>query len=1009
MNLSNSDLINAIKNADALASTGNEEAIGDIQILLNEYKQRRQGVKAELAEGPRVIAKVRKELPKTGSGKFGSVQSGTLDTEKKELKLDDPKEFYSKRIPLLLGIGEEDFDYSQSADLGKRFGMDFLRNKSDRETVLRREFGDENVFSANLGGQQKILFKKPETGKWGFYDSFDKDLADFTADLAGDIVPIGSGIAAGTATLIKAPLTGGTSLLATSAVAAGTEAAVGASQDAIARSAFGLDVDPGEIAAYRATEGGINFSLNLLTMGTGKAPVKTFLGVKGAKEATEQAMSVLENSTKRVPVFVQKGGSSLQRAQDLASKYPNSAVAKMFAESRELAEANIQKQFGAGEITAEQSEQILRESLETVQKQYSDDIGSIARILENLSAEKIAIKEGIPRGLDKKARKEAIKIFNAELSKKSKNVRAPQTLSPEQTGQSLQQNIANKYVQVEASSRNTFQLISQTFEDIGVNVDARRVANIFTKRKNQAITDMEGEILSVLAPNARTTAGRASTSLKELVESGETISFKQLNEIIQELETKTLRGSATPGFNAAEYRNITNSLRNLRGTMLKDPSVSPALRKSYLDANKNFQEVVLPYRISDVFKSIDSEIGDSYSRSILKAQNGQPFKLPRFESGGTAVLDRAFLNPKSIKDFLRATGNDPTTRRLLQDQWLSSKGLVAGKPIYKKNLNFTEKDFDIANVLFPGKGKNSFSAKYNTLKSLKQFTDGADDYIDGLTAETFDRLMKQGVEGSEREIRRMGAEEVIQKTALDKLTSQKLIKMFNQGSLPLPKNQATMESFIDGILKSSPDEIDKFIKIMTEKNADALPAFKQAVYQRLTTKSSSKVHNSAQKNVAGEAIWDPVAMDAQLIRNRDALVRLLGRKKYDSIKLMNEGMQKFAIDPTKSGKLKIAGAGNESGFKAFVSDIPGTVRDRFGALLLAKEIKDPTHFKKMLTQEAYDKTMTALNTSLFFGLNSIRAIQDNADADPLFRKNITQKYQTIFEEAAESALAVELN
>ena len=78
MNLSNSDLINAIKNADALASTGNEEAIGDIQILLNEYKQRRQGVKAELAEGPRVIGKVRKEAPKTGSGKFG--------TEKKRVK-----------------------------------------------------------------------------------------------------------------------------------------------------------------------------------------------------------------------------------------------------------------------------------------------------------------------------------------------------------------------------------------------------------------------------------------------------------------------------------------------------------------------------------------------------------------------------------------------------------------------------------------------------------------------------------------------------------------------------------------------------------------------------------------------------------------------------------------------------------------------------------------------------------------------------------------------------------
>ena len=117
-------------------------------------------------------------------------------------------------------------------------------------------------------------------------------------------------------------------------------------------------------------------------------------------------------------------------------------------------------------------------------------------------------------------------------------------------------------------------------------------------------------------------------------------------------------------------------------------------------------------------------------------------------------------------------------------------------------------------------------------------------------------------------------------------------------------------------------------------------------------------------------------------------------------------MQRFSV-LDKEALGKISGAGNERGFKAFISNVPGAIKDRYGALMLAKEIKDPTHFKKMLTQENYDKTMTALNASLFFGLNSIRAIQDNADADPRFRKDITEQYKAIFEQAQELDAQIE--
>lgn len=917
----------------------------------------------------------------------------------------DPNKFYSKEIPKYLGIPEEDFDYNQSAPLGMRFKMDFLRNKSDREAVLRKEFGDNNVVSLNLGGQQKILFKNPKTNKWGFYDSFDADLADFTADLAGDIVPIGAGIAAGAKTLFAAPFTGGASVLATSAAAAGAEAVVGSAQDVAARAAFGLDVeaeDLAEIAQYRATEGGINFTINALTMGTGKVPINMFISKEGADLARQQALSVLENTSAKIPIFVKEGGEKLVHAQDIASKYPNSAVAKMFAESRELAATKIQAQFAGQEITQEQADQILRESFETLSAQYGDDIARITNTLDTLAAEKIALKEGVPTGLDSKARQEAKKVFNAELNNKAKTVLTPVRLSPEQTGLTLQDNVARNYVQTEAASRNAFESVYDNLVD--VSTDANRIARIFTKRKNEAITNMEGEIVSVLAPNARTTAGRAATSLKELAEAGEPVTFKQLNEMIQVIEESTKRGSTSPGFNASEYRNMAESLRNLRTKLLQQ--ADPATRKAFNDANKNFQDVVLPFRTSDIFNSVKAEIGDSYSTAIARAQQGQSFRLPRLESGGTAVLDRALLNPKSVQDFLRATGNDPAMRQLLRDYWLSSKNLVGGKPLLKKDLNLTEKDFDIANILFPGQGKNSFSAKVNTLRDLQRFTDGADEYIEGLTAETFDRLMREGVEGTQLQLKEVAKNEVINKQKLNKLTSEKLVKLMNDGALPLPSNQTTMESLVGGILKAKPVEIERFMKTLQANNPDSIPAFKQALYHHLVQKSGSRIKDSTQKNLIGEPLWDPLRMDSQLIANKEAIIKILGKEKYDSIKLMNEGMQRFSV-LDKEALGKISGAGNERGFKAFISNVPGAIKDRYGALMLAKEIKDPTHFKKMLTQENYDKTMTALNASLFFGLNSIRAMQDNADADPRFRRDITERYKAIFEQAQELDAQIE--
>ena len=904
------------------------------------------------------------------------------------------KDYYSEYIPQALNIPEEKFNYSKGLPIGLRTQMDFLHTLTSQSALLRKEYGDDNVTSLNVGGKPALLYRDPKADEWRLADPLEFEFADFTADIAGDVMPIVAGGVAGALAFLgtspTAPATAGTGpIAAAAAAAAATEATAGTAQDVAAQKLLGIDMELGEIASRRAKEAAINFTIEAATLKAGKV-IKALVGKQGVDQATKEVMAVGDVLNRRIPTYMQQGEEGIRRAQEIAERFPNSTPARFFEDIRGAASQRIVNEFGVEDLTEEAADKILRDGLETTTRQLSDDMANINKSLDDLAARKETLKGLKEREITAQAKKEAKELFDAEIQRKAKNITTKGAVSPEKTGLNLQRRMAQQYVDTEAASRRAFE--DAYFQLNNVRASANELSGVFGKTKNQAILDSEDEVINVLAPGGRTASGRAVSSLDEIAD--ESITFKQLNELIQLIEEKTKRGAAIPGFNAGAYRKLADDLRKRRTTLLG--RATPEARSAFNRANKQFRERVLPFRESDIFASIRPELGQSYQRAITDAVAGRKVVLPRLNQGGTEVINAALRNPKNVKDYLRASGNTLEARKLLREAWLSSKGLEAGQPIPKGALKFSPADLDIARTLWPASGDAGFNRKVQTLKSLQRLADEGDDFIDGITAQTFDRLWNEGFGQAQKEIQQIAAKEVSQKKALNDLTKDKLVKLMAQGKVPLPTNSVSMESLADGILRSNPADVSAFMKKMERDSPELVQAFRMAVFQSLTRKAG-RGRDEAQ-TALGFQIWNPKRMETELNANENALGIIIGKEALDRVRTLNDGINRFSTRKGIDPEGRLSGASSGRGLSIFFSNIGGAVKDRFAKYLLTTQILSPIPLKKMTTAEQYNRFMKAYLGRLFVGSRVSRMMMEDADADPEFRKELTKIYSELFAE-----------
>lgn len=107
---------------------------------------------------------------------------------------------------------------------------------------------------------------------------------------------------------------------------------------------------------------------------------------------------------------------------------------------------------------------------------------------------------------------------------------------------------------------------------------------------------------------------------------------------------------------------------------------------------------------------------------------------------------------------------------------------------------------------------------------------------------------------------------------------------------------------------------------------------------------------------------------------------------------MNDGIQRFSVRRGAKPAGNVGAASSGTGISVFFSQLTDAVSDRFAKHILAAQIATPFPFKKIVSNDQYNKLMNRIVSGLFVGSNSTRALMDDADADPEFRKKMTEMY-----------------
>jgi hypothetical protein len=189
----------------------------------------------------------------------------------KALDGDERKAAIHKHTARSLGLKESELDSERGMGVWGRTKLSFQPTEQDKLKHLEDTYGKENLRGVDIGGSTEFLYRdEDETGgKWRRIDEQGLSLADFTGDIAGEVLPVAGAVAGGVLGLaggIPGSVAG---------AAAGGALARGA-QDVATRVVSGEEQDFGEMLPRLGKEALIGGAFDIATLGTGRLASKVF-------------------------------------------------------------------------------------------------------------------------------------------------------------------------------------------------------------------------------------------------------------------------------------------------------------------------------------------------------------------------------------------------------------------------------------------------------------------------------------------------------------------------------------------------------------------------------------------------------------------------------------------------------------------------------------------------------------------------------------------------------------
>ncbi|MBT8450295.1 MAG: hypothetical protein KJO69_11430, partial [Gammaproteobacteria bacterium] len=752
------------------------------------------------------------------------------------------------------------------------------------------------------------------------------------------------------------------------AASVGTEAAVGAAQDAIVRKSLGLDVDAGEIARRRSIQALFNTGGEIGSVVAGKGLSKLF-----AKEAQDEITSTIMKfsgeSGVPMPNVVRSG--EVEKLAEMGSKFPNSTSARIGSQIREIAAHKMAGEFD--KFPDAPYMQILKEGAETQNQQLTKYHKKVVNDLNLLSAERQNVAKfqtevkNRAKLQSEAQKKEFIENAQLELNRAAKNVSTKKPVNIEKVGLEFQSKLATNYIDKEIKSDALWKQAYLGMSDF--NTNGARIGKIFNKVQGDAIRNLEGEVVRVLSPQSANMASTATKSLGDMAE--EQISFEQLNNLIQMVERKPKTDTG--------FSTLANELRAERSNLLN--SASKKAKEDFKAANDYFQTDILKFRNSDVGQALGLEKGEHWKQFKEARLKGNKGKLPKLYNGGSEVINKALSSPSSARRFIEGSGNDFRGKQILRDAWLAKKGLEPGKPISFGQLKLSKDDESMVSALWPKTEAGGLNRKLETLRRVARISPNKD-YIDGITAETYNRIMEEGTDQAQRKLEQIAKKETVEKAKLDNYKSNKLVKLMAEGKIPLPDNKTTMKTFGKALLGAKEKELKMIMERMGNANPAILGSMQSSVLDHLISISGGASKTAREAGI--DTIINPQQMRKHLIKNEANLKVLLGSDEaFKRIQRYNDVLYEFSMDEAVRPKGRVGtvgrlGQGSKMNF--FLSDIYGGIKDRVANAMLTVAMKSPVPLQKFVTPEKHQAIQGGLVKLLFATEKGMSNLVQDADA-----------------------------
>jgi hypothetical protein len=822
-----------------------------------------------------VFADAIREHPTFREQAQASLSSGSFQLGGDNIKLgkDDMRQQMGVQLSRSLGLRDDAVDVTKGMGAWGRLKLDFQPDEQSRVDYLKGLYGEDNIYTANIGGENRLMFRDDnETGgAWRLVDEEGFSLADITSDIAGEAVTTAGaigGAALGTALAPGAGTALGTTMGATAGAAIGGFL-TGLSQDIATEAVTGQEVEFGKHTGKRAKEAAWGIPLDLATAGTARFASKWAAGrdiSQMAGEGLDSLRSILSRTggdkslLSDIPLTAQQAVKRQDRLAKSPSGWEASRISRVHDEVEKIIAKNRGELGDAGSI----QDTIMREANDLRARMF-DRASRKSDINEELDfLKKEAAKEGRELKWETQQRLLKQSADNAAAEEASINLTIDRMVKNQlRNSEELRTDAGDKIREsILAGEKNDQSIVKGLYDQANRMIkapiyrirDKHSVAPIsrayrkVMKKFNIADPKDETSYKLLEARFGKRIADDLLT-LNEDLAMGKTVDFSKLNSMTRNLESMANWKKAS-GFSENEViiKELAQSMIKVRDKALGDIGAAP--REAWKKANDEWRK-----RIAPRGKGINQS-----ARELVPGGSG-----PAVDSAKLA--DQALGSSLAVKQAVKQADNPNEMRGLLRGHYFSKLLSDAGaKPV--------KVSYDELRPLY--RDAKDAKAAVGRLKEINRLIGSRGVKPETVTEKMISDAMGDPLLPSSKKAMKLIKEQV-DIEASEKADVVVALKKMVTGDAPIHED---IYNFSDEFVKLQPKEQKQLF--------DRLPdEFSKSSLKRSNLDSLLQKHASGgqvgSKRFGSQMIFNPDTMLEDLLKNSGKWTIALGEVTYDDM------------------------------------------------------------------------------------------------------------------------------